>query len=284
MSDIYWGFALIGGLGLGIFFTTVWVSRKLPRYVSDPLALAVVVTIFAYIQFLWYNTRLVAFLPFSNLIILGNWFPLAAGALGGLAWQRIPGRIVRKSIFVGGLASTSAYSLVCPVLGDPPLCVNVWHQEICVQTTARTCTAACAATLLRAHGVFTTEREMATLCLTRRGTTWLGLYRGLKLKTEDTPWDVDVISCDGDQLLAESHGPIILSVGLPPSPRGAHEVAMNEGGWKHGVGHSVILLRPTPEGRVLIADPTPEVGLEEWTLGDVRTLYRGTAMRLVKRS
>ena len=40
---------------------------------------------------------------------------------------------------------------------------------------------------------------MAELCLTRRGTSWMGLYRGLKLKTEGTPWKVEMVS---DRLLA----------------------------------------------------------------------------------
>ena len=35
-----------------------------------------------------------------------------------------------------------------------------------------------------------TEQEMAELCLTRHGTSWQGLYRGLKLKTAGTGWDV----------------------------------------------------------------------------------------------
>ena len=284
MADIFWGLIVISSLGVGMFILTLVATRKLPRYVDDGFALLVVAAIFTYIRFVWYNTRLVTLLPFSNLIILGNWFPVAAGILGGLAWRRMPGRIYRKSIVVGALACTSLYSLVCPLIGDPPQCLDVWQDGICVQTTAKTCTPACAATLLRSHGIETTEREMTALCLTREGTTWLGLYRGLKAKTRGTQWDVEVVSCDAETLLRDRDRPMIVSVGLPATVPGSKQLAMNEWGWKRGIGHSVIITPQNNRNGVRIIDPTPSVGYEDWAVGDIKYLYRGTAMRLVKRS
>jgi hypothetical protein len=125
---------------------------------------------------------------------------------------------------------------------------------------------------------------MSKLCLTREGTTWLGLYRGLKVKTQGTPWDVEVISCNADQLLFNRHHSMILSVGLPPTGPGSQQLAMNEWGWKRGIGHSVIMLRYVRRSGVRVIDPTPGVGYEDWAFGDVRYLFRGTAIRLVKRS
>jgi hypothetical protein len=285
MADIYWGLSIISSVAVGAFFLTLVATRRLSRLVDDGVALLVVVAIFTYIRFVWYNPRLVSWLPVSNLIIVGNWFPIGAAILGGLAWRRMPGRIYRKSIVVGALACTSVYSLVCPLLGDLPQCLEVWNDDICVQTTARTCTPACAATLLRAHGIDASEREMTKLCLTRSGTTWLGLYHGLKAKTKGTPWDVEVISCDVSQLLQEPVSPMILSVGLPAIEAGNRQLAMNEWGWKRGIGHSVIMLPGAKEGAaVRIVDPTPGVGYESWAIGDIQYLFRGMAIRLVKRS
>src|SRR5260221_7046371 len=44
-------------------------------------------------------------------------------------------------------------------------------------------------TTLFRSGISATEQEMADLCITRRGTYWQGLYRGLKLKTAGTLWE-----------------------------------------------------------------------------------------------
>ena len=78
-----------------------------------------------------------------------------------------------------------------PLLGRTPACSERWDElGTCLQTTDYTCSPACAATLLKKYGIAATEQEMAELCLTRRGTSWQGLYRGLKLKTAGTDWDV----------------------------------------------------------------------------------------------
>lgn len=124
---------------------------------------------------------------------------------------------------------------------------------------------------------------MAELCLTREGTTWQGLYRGLKRKTANTAWDVEVLQCDANQILAMANHPMILSVGLPPKTKLTQQ-ATAEWGWKQGIGHSVTVLARTRHGRMLVADPAPGIGREEWTEEDVRFLFRGTAMRLVRRS
>jgi hypothetical protein len=123
---------------------------------------------------------------------------------------------------------------------------------------------------------------MARLCLSGGGTTWLGLYRGLKLKTANTPWDVCVMDVVPRQMEADSAQPIILSVGIESSARvnGAFEL---ESGWKPGFRHSVLLLPGSPPNYIEIADPNPEIGRERWTADELRTLYRGPAMQLVRR-
>jgi hypothetical protein len=284
MADLYFGVALIALLSALVFALTFYVSRSSPRFVSDGLALLIVAGIFAYIRYAWYHTALVEFLPFSNLVILGNWFPMAASALGGLAWHRIPGQVWRKFFSVAGVIGAAAYTLIWPICGTAPRCDDAWTADgICLQTTSRTCTPACAATLLRHYGIFATEQEMAELCLTREGTTWQGLYRGLKRKSAGTDWDVEVIQCDADQVMAMAGQPLLLSVGMPREGVIDQQLARAEWGWKPGIGHSVILLARSEHGRMLIADPAPGIGREEWTANDLRLLFRGTAMRLVKR-
>lgn len=286
MTDLFIGVAIMAILSVIVFVVSLRISKRCSLPVADFLALLIVAGIFAYIRYVWYHSRLVALLPVSNLIVVGNWFPLAAAALGGLAWHRIPGRVWRKSFSAVSLIGAAFYTLLLPLSGSAPQCDRVWTADgICLQTTSRTCTPACAATLLHQCGIGATEQEMAELCLTREGTTWQGLYRGLKRKTANTAWDVEVLQCDASTILAMTNHPVILSVGLPPRTNTNQTAAATaEWGWKAGIGHSVTLLARTRSGRIVVADPAPGVGREEWTEEDIRFLFRGTAMRLVRRS
>ena len=284
MTDLYVGVFIIAVLSVFVFAVMFRVSSRCSRTLSDLLAILTVAVIFAYIRYIWYHSRLATILPFSNLVVLGNWFPLVASALAGLAWHRVPGRIWRKSFSAVGVTAAAFYTLIWPMCGAAPRCDSAWTADgICLQTTARTCTPACAATVLRLAGIPATEQEMADLCLTREGTTWQGLYRGLKYKTAGTDWDVEVLQGDASEVLACAGGPMILSVGLPPTPSANHQAATSEWGWKPGIGHSVTLMSKNARGRLVIADPAPGIGREEWTSDDLRFLFRGTAMRLVKR-
>lgn len=284
MADLFLGLAIMTGASIVTFAVTLWASRNCSRIVGDGLALLIVAGIFAYIHYLWYQTRLVAVLPFSSLIILGNWFPIAAAALAGLAWFHIPGCVWRRSFSISGLVAVAAYTMVSPLLGRPPQCDNQWTSDrICLQTTLQTCTPACAATLLDRYGIRTTEQEMAELCLTRAGTNWQGLYRGLKRKLAGSPWDVEVMQCDANQVASMSGEPLIMSVGLSGESATDLQEITAEWGWKPGIGHSVVLLKKNNLGRYLVADPTPGIGREEWSDRDLQTFFRGTAMRIVKR-
>jgi len=123
---------------------------------------------------------------------------------------------------------------------------------------------------------------MAALCLTRHGTNWQGLYRGLKLKTANTPWDVQVCRLDSDAVLRGGAGPMILSVGLERCARADGDFT-REFGWVPGVSHSVVLERVTRAGGAVIADPSSEMCREQWSRDMLATLYRGYAIRLVPR-
>lgn len=282
MADLIIGVFLISALSIATFVIASRIAGRLPGWAAVCTAGAVIVAMALYTHYLWYDVALARLLPFSNLIVVGNWYPLMAGLLAGVAYAAVTGNRLRRAIMIGALFSVGGYALVAPLVGEPPRCGNRWTADgICLQTTDKTCTAASAATLLNMHGIPTSEQEMARLCLTRQGTTWMGLYRGLKKKTAGTCWDVEVVSCSPRELLAKKPGPMVLMVGLEA---GADSEKMRrEEGWIPGVGHSVVLLDTVGPGRVEVADPNPSIGRESWTAEDFEQLWRYCGMRLVRR-
>lgn len=281
MSDLIAGLVIIAALSAGLF----WLGQRLASRWSrgaDLLALLTIALMVVYTRFLWDSILLARLLPFSNLVVLANWFPLAAGFLAGIAWRRIPGGRLRKGLPVAGLLCVGAYAAVQPIVGAPPECSSSWNNGVCLQTTSETCSPACAATLLAAAGIRTTEEEMARLCLTRKGTTWQGLYRGLKLKTAGTGWDVQVFADDLDGLRRRAPGPIILAVGIDEAAD-VDPIYTGQYGWTPGEWHSVVLFDFLHNERVAMGDPGIGEGREEWSLDDLRVLWRGRGMRLVPR-
>jgi hypothetical protein len=188
----------------------------------------------------------------------------------------------RRLAVVLSLQALGWLTVFRPLWGSAPRCHDRWDGDFCVQTTDWTCTAACAATLLEAHGIRATEQEMAELCLTRAGTQWQGLYRGLKLKTASTPWDVEVVHGGFDRLRALHDGPAILAAGVPRGT-GVARIYTERYGWTPGEWHSVLFFGFRGNGLVAMGDPTPSIGRENWSEDDLRVLWRGRGMRLIPR-
>ena len=164
-----------------------------------------------------------------------------------------------------------------PLLGETPRCRDAWIGGVCLQTSPDTCSPAAAATLLSRFGIEAQESELAQLCLTRVGTMWQGLYRGLKLKVDSRDYEVEVFEGSVEELLHSFDGPQILAVGVSddrPHPSWYTE----ELGWSPGVRHSVVLLDQLPDGLLLVADPS--VGYEFWTRDDLEVLWLGRSLRL----
>lgn len=283
MSDLYLAMLLMTVLA-GITFAAVrQLVRPWSQRTTNVLALAVVALMIAYVAVVWDKWWLAQVLPFSSLIVLGNWFPLWAAVLAALVCQQTQRRW-RCGLHLAFLATVSGFSVVAPLIGDPPACGRSWESGgICIQTTHATCSPACAATLLGFCGIEAEEQEMAELCLTRKGTTWQGLYHGLKRKTAGTAWDVEVVRYDLDQLRSLSGEPVILRVGLARDARVSPDYE-REFGWRPGTGHSVVFLGFLPNGQVEVADPTPGIGRERWTVEDLKTLWDGQTVRLLRRS
>jgi hypothetical protein len=296
MTDLYLGLTIMILLGGIMFGVTMAVTRKAPVWLVDGLAGLVVIGIAVYARWLWDETFVGRLLPFSNLIIVSNWFPLAAGMLAGLAWRRIGdkpakflglgkgeyGSTPRKVLVATVLFAAGAFSLVWPMLGSPPHCDNEWQGDICLQTTPSTCSPAAAATLLQNYGVYASEQEMAELCLTRVGTTWKGLYRGLALQAAPIGRRVEVAELTIDDLVEGFAEPCILQCELQLDANG-DDLAYQMEGWVPGQPHSLVLLDVQHHSqlgtRFWVADPSSYI--EVWSRQDVERLWQGQTLRLV---
>jgi len=158
---------------------------------------------------------------------------------------------------------------------------DFWVDGVCIQSTPSSCSACAAATLLKSHGIETSEHEMSTLCLTRAwGTSMWGLYRGLKLKASGTGYRVEMRRQDIEDLGSKGDDPVLLIVGLDKG--GAEDPRYEKDwGWTAGVRHAVVFLRFAEDDLVEMGDPS--VGREYWTVQNIRDLWKGYAIRLIKR-
>lgn len=281
MRDIYLGLLILAVLSVMSFGAGRAGGRCVSRRAANSLSCLAVAGLIAYMYFLWDQTALVRWLPFSNLIVVGNWFPIAASFLGGLASTQSTLPLWRRGLAVGVLQLAAAIVVLSPLSGSAPRCGDAWREGVCLQTTKSTCSAASAATLLNLHGIEANEQEMAELCLTRRGTNWMGLYRGLKKKTAGTIWEVEVFTGSADELRL-LNSPAILSVGLTQDTQ-TDSIYQTELGWRPGVRHSVVLFGFVTD-LVEIGEPTPDAGRERWTDNDLQEVYLGQGMRLVRRA
>ncbi len=280
MEDLWFGIAINVSASAACGYAVRQWSRQWPLPWVDVAGVVLATALVSYIAFVWDHPWLASWLPFSNLIMLGNWLPIFAAVLIGLTCRRLRGRPRSRTIAVVFLTVAGLGALVRPLFGVAPTCENRWDGEICLQSTSQTCSAASAVTALRRVGVHSSEAEMARLCLTRQGTHWSGLYRGLKKKLP-SGWRIEFLHA---KTLAALHTvsrdePAILTVELPPDVPAAWKYRQ-ENGWLPGVSHSVVCLGQADDNQWLIADPAN--GLERWTTDDLLLLWQGQGMRLTR--
>jgi peptidase C39-like protein len=221
---------------------------------------------------------LAQWLPFSNVILVGNLTAVGAACLAGvvLGWQSLP--VWRRLLFASGMWVVGVVALLHQMPRNPPPPGNEWIDEVCMQSNRASCSACAAATLLTHHDIPADEAEMMDLCLTgARGTPSLGLYRGLKLKTAATSFEVEAFHMDVESLLDSTELPAVLLVklelGADVDPR--YE---QQWGWTPGLGHAVVYYGRAGTDRIMIGDPA--VGREKWTIDDLRVLWQGEGLRL----
>jgi len=282
MGDLLLGLAIVASLSLLAFCLTAAVTRRLTWWQRNALALFIVSAMVVYSRLLWQSTMLAKWLPYSNLIVIGNWFPIFLASLAGVVIEMRRLAWLRRGAIVAVVGGFATYAVLFPLLGHSPHCADRWSMlGDCQQTTPYTCSAASAVTLLKLHGIAATEQEMANLCLTRRGTSWPGLYRGLKLKTQGTPWDVELVRCTAEEVRLHAEQPMIMEVGLETDAQ-IDAAFRSEFGWSPGIRHSVVLLGTTQQ-RLRVVDPSPQIGREEWDDESLKLLWRGHGLRLVRR-
>jgi len=227
--------------------------------------------------------RMAQLLPVSNALILANWLPPGGAFLAGIViglrqpplWRRVGLALIM--VFV------TSYSVACCFqgrVGDP----HKLQGSDSVQSWDSSCGPCCAAELLQHHGIDATEEELAELCVTsQRGCPALGLYRGLKLKTAGTDWDVVVVHCSVAELL-QRESPLLLRVSLvrgqglfePDWSQKLTSVFMPE--------HAILLLGKDSDGWARVFDPAiPTDSQCAWSLETLQTQWKGEALQLVRR-
>ena len=239
----------------------------------------------AMVYFLFYGSGQLFWAKYvsdSAAIVYTNIAAIFAALATGWAWRLPKTPTWRRGLLATLLALGSLAAVYWPLLSiavrPPPAGGDDWQNGVAMQTSWATCSPAAAATLLRAEGIETSESEMIPLCLTdSSGTPTLGLYRGIKIVADRSKRRVNVIDETLDELIAKDDWPVLLAVELPfgtDDPRYA-----NESGWIPGMGHSVVALGKTDDGTsLLIGDPS--VGLEAWSLDDMKVLWHGNGIRI----
>jgi len=255
-----------------------WSSRD--TFVLGAVVLTALLVFVSRFYGTWQMARL---LPFSGVIILGNWIPVGGAFLAGITLGQSNSPRWRSGFLAGLVLLVSVYSVLCCLQGHLPTGPGYRQSaDSSEQSRRSSCGPCCAAELLRNHGIGATEEELLSLCLTSyRGSPALGLYRGLKLKTAGTKWDVQVVSCTFDELL-RTPPPLLLRISLPPvtswDGRGPWKLEKRTG------KHAVLLMAVDDQKHLTIFDPAmPSYFHKAWRTEDLREQWLGEALRLVPR-
>lgn len=281
MNDLYLSLLLMLLLSLAAFIQGVRLQRGQYRRWAPLVIYGACGLMLIYLAVVWDRPLIVWLLPFSSAVVLGNCLPVFGSLYAGICLGAAAIPWYRRIFLSTPLLALGVFSLVRPLTGEAPVCVpTASGGTFQSQSTLYTCSAACAAGVLRMHGITASEAEMAELCLTRQGTHWLGVYRGLKLKTAGTNLDVVVRRVSGAELGSASTGSGVLSLTFHGSAAGRRNC---ETVFNSESGHSVICLGPAGEGRIDVFDPAPDFGFECWNRNHLQDVADGILLELVNR-
>jgi hypothetical protein len=287
MDDIRIAIALLALVTVIVFSVTFRVLKPRSKWFLDFSAALVVVLMVVYGYFMFGQLWIVEWIPLPSVIVLANWFPPLMGALAAVVWLRLdPASIWRRLPIMFLLCGAAVYSVMFLIPTRPPECSEKWARPkppmvwpVCLQTTPYTCSAASSATILNCLGIKTTEQEMAELCLTRSGTSWLGLYHGLATMLLDSKYRLVFFQADAERLeKLTSDGPVLLCCMLDPEIAKLVPEYVAEGGWIPGLAHSVVYFGKVGD-RHIIGDPSR--GYESWTARDLNMVWSGTGLGVV---
>jgi hypothetical protein len=272
--DLTLCFAAIAIVSAALLWLGAWVGRTRSQRWSVAIALLPIAILMLYAFWLTDNPILTHWLPTADALLWGNMQLPAAALLAGIAFTSLRTPLWQRILLTVSLVGVGAWRECAPLLGQrPALGAQRWTNGVCRQTSKSSCSAAAAATLLACAGIQASEQEMVRLCLTHvEGTTNLGLYRGLKLKTDGTPWTVTAATPPATDI---DHWPLPAVVTIRST--------VGEGEWLGGnVGHSLVVLGRDADGDYLIADPFS--GPQRWTRQELVDLYGGDLTALQLRS
>jgi predicted double-glycine peptidase len=279
MADIYIGIAIVFMVSTAFFYCALVIAGKYSRKISTIIAGCLLLLLIFSIITAPHNW-LVNLLPLSNVIIFANLIVPFTALLSGTVWRLISGKLYRKLLFMIPLVFIAFYSSYGFLFRPVPTSGNNWKDDVCLQSSESSCSAACAATLLKHYGIAASEKELIELCLTRdNGTMLLGTYRGLKLKTKQTQYVVKIEKWNLDKLL-NSKFPVIIQAELKRWSNADKRYA-GQWGWTPGVSHAVIFLGKGEGDKVIIADPS--IGREQWRVEGIKTLWHGRVIYLSKK-
>jgi len=268
-------------LGGGLSGATWWLAGRMSRRQRAIVGVCLTVGILGFGFFLSDSVWIARAFPLGAVVMYGNATPILAGMLVGIV-LRSGVALWRRLVATVALALIGGYSLFAPALEEPPRCSHRWKDGVCLQTSRASCAPAAAATLLAHHGIGATEREMARLCLTgQSGTLFHGLCRGLRVKTEGTPFLATIGTESAEDLRAGAQLPALVSVMLTPEVDRRDARYSSEWSWTVGVGHTVVVFAFPDDRYVEVGDPS--FGRERWGIEALRDLYVGRFITLEAR-
>lgn len=268
-------FAMFCGLGY-------WFSRRRVR-ARIGLSLSILMGAMGTLV-IAYPDLLTLVLPFADIVFYSELFPFAVAffipcalALTHSRWQRVRVGVLCVLLLGASFYDFRRYLLPPAPTGEPVIDEN----GICRQTGHDTCGAAAAVTLLRLHGIHTTEQEVARLALTKKGvgTRHLGLYRAVKILVAPRPDLVVRLRRISANRLLEINRPCIITVGLPQRIGSQAEIDLaTRYQWTPGVTHDVVFLgiNKSDDTKADIAEP--DFGLEDWPISHLRVLFHDFAL------
>lgn len=279
MMDLYEAVVVMCLLGLVAFLLTSRLSRRVRMNCRLVTILLATVGIVVAIRWLQDSVMMLRLLPVENAIVYANPLPLLLGVLTGALWCQSVVPRWRRVVLIVVCLSIGLSLAFRSLVGDVPICSDQWKNDVCLQTTRSSCSAAAAATLLRFHGVAATEQEMANLCLTNdQGTSIHGLYRGLRIKTRDTDLRVRIGRGSVADLDDSIPLPVILDVRLTSQVQAVDPRYADDWGWDVGRSHTVVLFGFLESDRVEVGDPG--VGRENWDGQALEDLWSGVYIYL----
>lgn len=230
-------------------------------------------------------------IPFSSVVFWSNLAPVMLAFATGMAMEITSLRRSTRPWIVGTLGLLGTAYLVMPIARPWILTPSIAPSDqfnglVCLQSHDATCAAASAVTLLKLHGIKSSEKEMVRACLTSElGTEALGLYRGLKIASQKHDRSVRLASRNPQQWLSSGQLPNVALVHFPETefgPIDRDDLSMATVpaksqfyGDPQQEGHAVVVLGHE-DGQWLVADPA--IGLVKWSDRSMNFRFTGDAI------